>query len=119
VWRALTEPAELGAWFWPFPTAVELDPRPGGRFRLDAPARAMGVTGTIAAAAEQRLETSWRWDGEEGETHVGFAVEPSGAGTRVRVTHTGFPDDATRDDHIQGWNDCLARLPDYLARARD
>lgn len=116
VWRALTEPVELGAWFWPFTMSAEFEPWAGGRFRLAAPEPSMGVTGTVRSAGAHSYETSWKWDGEEHETRVGVAVSPAGAGARVRVTHRGFPDDKTRDEHVQGWQDCLDRLPGHLAR---
>src|SRR5215470_15286598 len=103
VWHALTEPVELGAWFWPFTMNAEIEPWAGGRLRLEAPEPAMGVTGTVSSAGERAYETSWKWDGEEHETHVGVAVEPAGDGARVRVVQRGFPDDESRDEHIQGW----------------
>ena len=73
VWRTLTDPAALAAWFWP----PRLDP-----------------------AAEVDLA-------------------PSGeGGTELALRHEGFADDATRDDHVQGWTDCLGRLPAWLASDR-
>jgi hypothetical protein len=30
--------------------------------------------------------------------------------------HGGFATEESRDEHIQGWTDCLDRLPEYLAR---
>ena len=51
VWRALTDPAALTAWFWPrrFDPAVEVDLRVGGRYRIDGPAVGMAVSGEYVA----------------------------------------------------------------------
>ncbi len=52
-----------------------------------------------------------------------FTLEPSGAGTRVTVTESGFaqlPEDAHRkafDGNTDGWRKELAELADYLAGA--
>ena len=53
---------------------------------------------------------TWRWEGEGLETTVTITFKPERGGTLVTITHEGFADDQTRDDHIQGWNDCLDRL---------
>jgi hypothetical protein len=31
----------------------------------------------------------------------------------------GFADERARDDHVQGWTDCLDRLAGWLAADRD
>ena len=35
-------------------------------------------------------------------------------GTRVVVRHEGFDSDDAVAEHVQGWNDCLDRLPAVL-----
>jgi uncharacterized protein YndB with AHSA1/START domain len=120
VWRALTEPGALAAWFWPdrFATTVEVDLRVGGRYRIDGPGAGMAVTGEYVAVDEPaRLVSTWRWDGEPDETLVTSTLTAVGAATELVVVHERFTDDAVRDRHAQGWSDCLGRLPDWLARA--
>jgi uncharacterized protein YndB with AHSA1/START domain len=76
VWRALTDPTEFAAWFWPpsFQTSAEIDARPGGSFRVyapTAPGGGLGVTGTFRAVEPgHRLVFTWRWDGDDEETLV-------------------------------------------------
>lgn len=122
VWSALTEPAELVSWFWPpaFGTQVELDARPGGTVRIIAPGR-LAVRGRcLVADPPHRFAFTWQWDGEELATTVRLDLSSvDDGGTRLTVQHQGFPDDATRDDHVTGWSDCLARLAVALARPEE
>jgi uncharacterized protein YndB with AHSA1/START domain len=115
VWRALTVPTSVEQWFWPFAMNARVDPRPGGVYRLDAPAMGMALDGAVTKAdAPRELSLAWRWEGETEQTNVNISLAPDGHGTRMHVTHAGFALPTTRDDHIQGWNDCLDRLPDWL-----
>ena len=56
-------------------------------------------------------------------TYVEFTLEPSGAGTRLTVTESGFaqlPEDAHRkafDGNTDGWRKELDELAGYLAGA--
>ncbi len=117
VWRALTDPVRLAEWFWPprFETAVELEAREGATYRIASAPVGMAVSGTIVAIdPEHSLTLTWRWDGEELDTRVRIALTPDGDGTRVTVRHDGFADGETAGEHVQGWNDCLDRLPAAL-----
>jgi uncharacterized protein YndB with AHSA1/START domain len=122
VWRALTDPAALGAWFWPprLEPAAEVDLAVGGRYRIAGPGAGIAVAGTYRELdPPRRLACTWRWDGEDAETLVAIElVSSADGGTELVLRHQGFADDATRDDHIQGWMDCLDRLPAWLASDR-
>lgn len=119
VWRAFTDPAALAAWFWPaetFGTVVEVDLRPGGRFRIDAAAKGFAVSGSYLEVQEpHRLVFSWRWDGEATETLVTVLIRGTAGGSELDLTHDRFADPGTRDSNAQGWADCLDRLPAWLA----
>ena len=122
VWWALTDPAALTAWFWPprlEPTA-EVDLAVGGSYRIDGPGAGIAVSGRyLELDPPHRLACTWSWDGEDAETLVTVELVPSGeGGTALALRHEGFADDATRDDHVQGWTDCLDRLPAWLASDR-
>jgi uncharacterized protein YndB with AHSA1/START domain len=113
--RALTDPGELAGWFWPesLATTVEVDLRVGGDYRIAGIGMAVG--GEYRAVDPDRLVYTWQWDGEPEETLVTVELIRVGAGTQLTVTHSGFTDDADRDNHIKGWSDCLDRLPGWLA----
>src|ERR1700704_5687127 len=117
VWQALTDAAELEAWFWPprLLPKVRADARPDGEVRIES--TAMAVSGRYQeAVAPRRLVFSWRWDGDTTQTLVTIELSAvdNGAATELALTHAGFPDLAARDDHITGWSDCLDRLPTHL-----
>jgi uncharacterized protein YndB with AHSA1/START domain len=119
VWRALTDPAALAAWFWPqrFSPTAEVDLRVGGKYRIDGPAVGMAASGEyITVDPPYKLVFTWRWDGEPGETLVTIELTPVDAGTDLALRHERFASDADRDNHAQGWHDCLDRLPDWLSR---
>ena len=51
------------------------------------------------------------------ETVVTVEITPSGAGTRLRLTHAGFLDEESRDAHQQAWPEVLAQLDRRMAAA--
>jgi uncharacterized protein YndB with AHSA1/START domain len=113
VWRALADPAELGAWLMPNDFRAE----PGHRFTLDARPELGFVDGEVLEARPPRL-LRCRWSGVFGDTVVTFELAPAGRGTRLRVTHSGWADErrGQRDGFDQGWHDKLAKdLPALLA----
>lgn len=112
VWRALTT-EELAHWFWPpsWVTVADIDLVEGGRYHIWSDTSGMGINGEyLAVEPNRRLQHVWRWDDDGSETVVTITLEPEGDGTALTVLHEGFADVVTRDDHIQGWNDCLDRL---------
>jgi uncharacterized protein YndB with AHSA1/START domain len=110
LWTAFTDPDALTAWFWPVraSTVVDLDVRPGGRYRIDGPGLGIAVSGTHQTVTAERLGFTWQWDGEDLVTAVTIDLSP------FTLTHAGFLDEATRDDHVAGWSDCLDRLSGWL-----
>lgn len=121
VWPAFTDPAALAAWFWPaeYDTSVDLDARPGGVFRVsapDAPGGGLALAGTFRAVRPpHHLALTWRWDGDDEQTLVTIDLTGVGDGTALVLTQEGFDSEASRDNHVTGWTDCLDRLPTWLA----
>ena len=119
VWHALTDPTALAAWFWPprmAPTA-DTDVRAGGRYHIAASSPRMAVSGEyVELEPPKRLAFTWQWDGEAEQTLVTIGLAANDAGTELTLTHERFDDDGSRDNHLKGWEDCLDRLPGWLAR---
>ncbi len=119
VWRAFTDPVRLAAWFWPerVGAVADIDLRAGGRFRIDARAAGFAVTGEYRTVTPPTLLIfTWQWDGEPEITLVTLELAPADTQTTLTLTHERFADPATRDEHRQGWSDCLDRLPAALTR---
>lgn len=86
VWRALTIPEFVARWLLPNTMG---EARPGEKFELDGGGHGLSARigcEVLDAEPERRLSYSWR---EEDATEgiVTFELTPSGAGTRLRVTH--------------------------------
>jgi uncharacterized protein YndB with AHSA1/START domain len=117
VWRALTSADSLEQWFWPpsFATRAEADLRVDGGYRITSAVAEMAVSGRYAQVQEPAdVSFSWQWDGEEAESAVTIRLAASGTGTELVLTHAGLADDQVAN-HVQGWIDCLDRLPAFLA----
>jgi uncharacterized protein YndB with AHSA1/START domain len=120
VWRALTDPAALAAWFWPhLDNAVEVELRTGGRYRITGPRAGIAVAGEyLEIDPPKRLVFTWQWDGEAEQSRVTIELsattgtselDATGA-TALTLVHDRIADGPTRDQFAQGWHDCLDRL---------
>ena len=111
VYAFLTEPAKMAEWIG---TEVELDPRPGGIFRV-VPNLVDVIRGEfVEAVPYTKVSFTWGFDGAghevpAGSTLVEITLEPEGAGTRLRLTHRDLTG-TRRDDHAAGWDHYLARI---------
>lgn len=119
VWRAWTEPQEWAAWLWPerFGTEVRLDLTDNGHYQVSSQSMGICVSGHYRQVIHPSvLEFTWSWDGESEQTVVVVTLAPADDGTRLTLRHSGFGSDEARDLHVQGWSDCLDRLPAHLHR---
>lgn len=96
VWRAVSEPAGLAAWF---PATVEIDLRIGGRVAFS-----FGAGGEVTELDPPRL-LAFTWSGE----HLRFELEPDGEGTLFRLAHT-FADREAGASSAAGWQACVGEL---------
>jgi uncharacterized protein YndB with AHSA1/START domain len=118
VWSAFTTADGLAGWIWPesWQAVAEVDLQVGGSYRITSAPNDMAVAGEfVEIDAPYRLAETWQWEGDDGRTILVVALASSATGgTDLTLEHGGFTSDEDRDNHIQGWNDCLDRLPGYL-----
>lgn len=120
VWRALTDPAELGHWF---PDETDLEPRVGGEGWFDWAAHGKYAVRIEAMDAPRRLVWSWARDAgvklEVGpRTTVEWTLErrPDG-GTTLNLRESGFTAPEYRESNDAGWDSELGELVGYLERS--
>jgi uncharacterized protein YndB with AHSA1/START domain len=131
VFEVISSPVHLREWW---PDEANLDPTPGATGELvfgdaDDP-RAHIAEITVVDADSPRL-FSFRWVYPQGEVATGsnallvtFELAPSGDGTLVRMTETGFREkgwevavlEETYHDHASGWDFYIPRLGEYVTR---
>jgi uncharacterized protein YndB with AHSA1/START domain len=95
-------------------TEAEIDPRPGGIYRVLVAGEYLGIGEYVEVVPNERVVFTFGWDMpgnpiRPGSTQVEITLIPDGTKTLVRLTHSGLPDDAI-GDHTQGWDHYLSRL---------
>ena len=132
VFEVVSRPEHLREW-WPDDAALD-DPTPGGTGQLTfgghGSESVFVVPLTVVEWARARL-FSFRWaydpslaPDQSNSFLVTLELVPSGKGTTLRLTETGFREqgwevaklEAEYQDHVQGWGRHLPRLPEYVAR---
>ena len=116
VWKSLTDPAEMRQWYFNLPG---FRPEPGYKFEF------IGGTDEIqykhfCEVTEvdpcRLLSYTWKYEDNEGDSHVRFELSPDGNGTRVKMTHAGIDSFAKSnpDLHVrnfeEGWHDIMNRM---------
>jgi uncharacterized protein YndB with AHSA1/START domain len=131
VFDVVSSPEHLCGWW---PDEAEYPAVPGGTGRIGFGDCSQGggtwMQFTVVDAVPPRL-FSFRWTHEEGESAapgnsnlVVFELEPSGTGTLLRMTESGFRERgwdeakvaARYAEHVTGWDFYLPRLPAYAAK---
>ncbi|MEV4631150.1 SRPBCC family protein [Micromonospora sp. NPDC049523] len=127
VFEVVSSPEHISQWWT---DDAEFDVTPGTVGELVWGDRATVVPMRVVTAEPPRL-FSFRWCYPEGTVEdsansllITFELTPSGTGTRIRLTETGFREmgwEAAKvaehyDDHIHGWDTFVPRLGEYLAR---
>jgi uncharacterized protein YndB with AHSA1/START domain len=101
---------------------AELDPRPGGVYRVEINDQAIASGEYVEIDSPSRVVFTWGWEGQEGGEHavppgssrVEVDLTPDGDGTLVRLRHLDLPEES-REIHGQGWDLYLARLSSAAA----
>jgi uncharacterized protein YndB with AHSA1/START domain len=111
VFSYFTEPEKYVRWKG---QKAELDPRPGGVFRVDFDGKDIARGEFVEVEPFRRLVFTWGWEGEghpipPGSSTVEVTLEPDGDGTVVRLVHRDLPE-ASVPKHAEGWDIFLPRL---------
>jgi uncharacterized protein YndB with AHSA1/START domain len=112
VFKLLTEPDGLARWMV---REAEVDLRPGGRFRWVYENGDVVAGEFVSIAAPHHLDLRYGWEHPAdrgvppGSTRVEISLSERDGTTRLRLVHTGLPDDQARE-HRMGWEYFLGRL---------
>lgn len=93
----------------------EIDPQPGGVFRLRMPGAQVASGEFVEIVPDQKIVFTWGWEGEgspvpPGSTTVVVEFHPEGAGTLLRLTHSALAPPPVAEHHREGWEIYLERL---------
>ncbi len=125
VFDAWTKPELLARWMlgpsgWTMPVC-EIDLRVGGKYLYTWRSQTDGSEFSTGGEYREidpprKLVYTWAWESKPGiDTVVTVEFLDRGTSTEVVLTHTGFPEEAARARHEQGWTGCLANLEKALA----
>ncbi len=111
----LTDPILMARWMG---KNVELEPRPGGNYRVDINGMAIARGEYLEVVLNERVRFSFGWEGDNqtvppGSSVVEITLIPDGTETVVRLEHSGLPA-AAREMHGQGWSNYMTRLEAVL-----
>ncbi len=127
VFSYFTDPVKYRAWQG---VDAELDPRPGGLFRVTISGRSRrAVRGEyVAVEPPNRIMYTWGWEEPvqmpflrqvpPGSSTVEIRFVPDGDATILRLRHSGLPTEDVLGFHSMGWNSSLSRLQ-AVAAGRD
>ncbi len=86
---------------------------PGGAYVMRAPNGGVARGEVLEIVPDRSVTFTWGWEGHPhvppGATTVTIALEPTGSGTLITLTHLGLPADE-RGLHRQGWDHYADRL---------
>ena len=111
VFRFFVEPERYVRWQG---VRAELDPRPGGTYRVWMDDEMVAVGEYVEVTPPTRVVFTWGWQGNPtlppGTSTVEIDLRPDGKGTTVMLRHSGFPDAPSASEHEEGWRFFTGRL---------
>lgn len=117
VWEFFVDPDKQIQWMG---RSAELDPRPGGTYRVDINGRDVARGTYLELEPPRRVVFSWGWEGDggsvgPGESTVEVTLEARDQSTLVRLVHRDLPGEKSRGSHGRGWDHYLPRLASAAA----
>jgi uncharacterized protein YndB with AHSA1/START domain len=105
-------------------TELDMDFRPGGKWRGKIVAEAYGESGMSGEYRKieknRKIVYTFAWDEDSGpgiETLVTVTFEDDGRGRTIQRFHqTPFASAESRDSHVSGWNECFDREQAYAEK---
>jgi uncharacterized protein YndB with AHSA1/START domain len=125
VYKAWTDPEQLKQWWGPEGVKTRkfiADARVGGKYRWE-PFNQEGEEMTVFGEYRELQpgkKIVWTWQLEEDEdwknhnSLVTVEFFDREGGTELRLTHEKLPNEASRDDHTQGWHSVVDKLEKFL-----
>lgn len=111
VFRYFTDRDRLLQWQG---VSAEIDPRPGGIYKVDVTGRDVAVGEFVEVVPDERVVFTWGWEGNDGvppgSSTVEVTLTPQGDDTIVKLRHFGLPDEDAAKQHTEGWDHYLERL---------
>jgi uncharacterized protein YndB with AHSA1/START domain len=119
VFSYLTDSARFAQWMG---VGAELDPRPGGRYRIDVDGVHIAMGEYQQVEPPRRIVMSWGWDGHPtvppGSTTVEITLTAERGATLLRLRHLGLPSEDERRTHGDGWSQYTGRLREVAGSDR-
>ena len=111
VFAFFTDPDKMIQWKG---RQAELDPRPGGVYRVDVTGEHVVRGEYVELDPPHRVVFTWGWEGEDavvppGASTVEITLVEREGGTLVRLEHRDLPE-TERAPHSHGWDHYLPRL---------
>jgi uncharacterized protein YndB with AHSA1/START domain len=112
----LSDATKVPQWFG---SSAEVDPRPGGVYRVVINNSAVARGEVVEIKTNERIVFTFGWEGQDthgvppGSSRVEITLRPDGDGTIVRLHHTGLPAEAA-NDHRGGWELYAGRLKEVV-----
>jgi uncharacterized protein YndB with AHSA1/START domain len=116
VWEYLVNADLAAGWMG---QEVELDPRPGGIYRVQVIPGNTARGEFVTVEPPHRLVYTFGWEPGEngtvalvqpGASTVEIQLEPREGSTLVRIHHRDLPTDQSAESHAAGWDHYLERL---------
>jgi uncharacterized protein YndB with AHSA1/START domain len=93
---------------------AELDPRPGGVYRVWMDAHTVARGEYVIVEAPHRVVFTWGWEGNAavppGSSRVELTLRADGDETVLTLRHEGLPDEQAAIMHREGWTSFGERL---------
>jgi len=126
VYAAWTDPAQLRQWFGPENVETRnliADVRVEGQFRwelTDPEGKEMTISGEYREVHPgKKIVFTWQLrEAEDWKNHSSIVTVEffdREGGTEIRLIHEKLPNEASRDDHTQGWNSVLDKLEKFVS----